>query len=92
MTDLINKPPHYNAGSVECIVAIQASMSPEEFKGYLKGNAMKYLWRYNLKGNAIQDLEKCIWYTNRLKEVVEHGARPMANAETRTIYGHTGNS
>jgi hypothetical protein len=92
MTDLVNKPPHYNAGGVECIKAIEASMSPGEFKGYLKGNAMKYLWRYNLKGSAVQDLEKCIWYVTRLKEVVERETRPMVTGETRTVYGHTGDS
>ena len=38
MSDLINNPEHYNAGSIECIEAIEASMTPEEFKGsYLKG-------------------------------------------------------
>jgi hypothetical protein len=67
MNDLVNKPAHYNTGSIECIEAIEASMSEEEFKGYLKGNAMKYLWRYNYKGHSVQDLEKCIWYTNKLK-------------------------
>lgn len=70
MNDLVNKPAHYNTGNIECIEAIEASMSEEEFKGYLKGNAMKYLWRYTYKGNAVQDLEKCIWYTTKLKEKI----------------------
>lgn len=63
--DLVNQPPHYNQGSVECIEAIKASMSAEEFQGYLKGNAMKYLWRYRHK-NGVQDLQKANWYNNRL--------------------------
>jgi len=71
MNDLVNKPAHYNTGNIECIEAIEASMSEEEFKGYLKGNAMKYLWRYNYKGFSIQDLEKCIWYITKLKEKIE---------------------
>jgi hypothetical protein len=63
--DLVNQPPHYNQGGVECIEAIKASMSPEEFQGYLKGNAIKYLWRYRHK-NGVQDLQKANWYNNRL--------------------------
>lgn len=63
--DLVNQPPHYNQGGVECIEAIKASMSPEEFQGYLKGNAMKYLWRYRHK-NGVQDLQKANWYNDRL--------------------------
>jgi len=92
MSDPVNSPQHYNAGGVECIEAIEASMSSEEFKGYLKGNAMKYLWRYNLKGNAIQDLQKCIWYTKRLQEVLNNGAQGLASKGTRPVHGHTGDS
>ena len=32
---------------------------------------MKYLWRYEHKGKAIEDLEKATWYINRLKEQYE---------------------
>ena len=69
--DPVNNPLHYNRKGIECITAIEASMSEEEFKGYLKGNAMKYLWRYRYKNNAVQDLEKCMWYTAKLKETVD---------------------
>ena len=68
--DVVNNPQHYNTGNIECIEAIQESMSPEAFKGYLKGNTMKYLWRYDYKGKAAEDLEKAGWYLNKLiKEV-----------------------
>ena len=68
--DPVNNPQHYNTGNIECIEAIQESMSPEAFKGYLKGNTMKYLWRYDYKGKPSEDLEKAGWYLNRLiKEV-----------------------
>lgn len=61
----INQPPHYTAGGVECIDAIEASMSGEEYQGYLKGNCIKYLWRYKDKG-GVEDLRKCRWYLDRL--------------------------
>ena len=67
--DEVHKPAHYNSGKVEAIEAIEASMSPEEFKGYLKGNALKYLWRYAYKGKPTQDLAKADWYLARLRAV-----------------------
>lgn len=67
--DEVQKPAHYNSGKVEAIEAIEASMSQEEFKGYLKGNALKYLWRYAYKGKPIQDLDKAEWYLARLRAV-----------------------
>lgn len=66
--DPVNQPLHYNLGKVECIEAIQESMTAEAFRGYLKGNCMKYLWRYDYKGKAIQDCEKAQWYLNKLLE------------------------
>ena len=68
--DPVESPQHYNTGSVECIEAIKASMSDTEFKGYLKGNAMKYLWRYDYKGKPVEDLKKAQWYLARLTEEV----------------------
>ena len=67
MVDMVNSPPHYNAGSIECIDAIEASMSKEAFRGYLKGNMLKYIWRYENKGGK-EDLDKANWYLTRLRE------------------------
>jgi hypothetical protein len=69
MTDFVNHPPHYQ-GSIECIEAIEASMSPEAFKGALKANVMKYVWRYETKG-GLESLQKAQWYLTRLIAVVE---------------------
>jgi hypothetical protein len=67
-TDPVTQPDHYNKGSIEAIEAIKASMPINEFNGYLKGNALKYLWRYDYKGKPIEDLRKCRWYIERLIE------------------------
>jgi len=64
--DVVNKPDHYNTGNIECIDAIEESMSSVAFKGYLKGNCMKYLWRYDYKGKQVEDLQKAQWYLARL--------------------------
>ncbi len=63
--DNVNRPDHYTAGGIECIQAIKASMSPEEYQGYLKGNALKYLWRFRHK-NGVEDLKKAQVYLNWL--------------------------
>ena len=72
MADSVNNPSHY-AGKIECIECIKAQMSYEEFKGYLRGNSIKYMWRYNRK-NGVEDLQKAEWYLKRLqKEIQDHG-------------------
>lgn len=63
--DNVNHPSHYTQGEIECIDAIEASMTHQAFLGYCKGNAMKYLWRYENKGGG-ESLEKARWYINRM--------------------------
>jgi len=70
--DPVNSPAHYNTKGVEAITAIEASMSDEEFKGYCKGNAMKYLWRYKYKGKPVEDLKKAQWYLEKLIASVQN--------------------
>ena len=68
--DLVNNPPHYNQFGIECIEAIQASMTEKEFIGYLKGNTTKYLWRYNYKGKPLEDLQKAKWYLDKMINII----------------------
>jgi len=69
--DNVNHPSHYTAGEVECIDAIQSSMTEEEFRGYCKGNAIKYIWRERYKGQE-ESIKKAIWYLKRLLEEKEN--------------------
>lgn len=64
--DIVNSPKHYAKGNIECIQAIRAALTPEEFRGYLRGNMLKYLWRYDCKDSAIVDLKKAEWYLKEL--------------------------
>ena len=67
--DMVNSPPHYNQGEVECIDAIKAALGQEGFKAYCRGNAIKYLWRSELKHTSTnQDWEKANWYINKVIE------------------------
>jgi hypothetical protein len=68
--DPVEKPAHYASGTVECIDAIEASMEPRAFKGFLKGNIQKYVWRYEAKG-GVESLQKAQWYLNRLIVTIE---------------------
>lgn len=67
LSDPVNSPNHYLAGSVECIDAIEASASSADaFRGYCKGNVQKYLWRMEHKGKPKEDALKAQWYLNKL--------------------------
>ena len=68
--DNVNHPAHYTQGGIECIEAIKASMTALEYRGFLKGNAMKYMWRYQHKG-GVEDLKKARWYLDRLIKDIE---------------------
>ena len=66
--DNVNHPSHYTEGGIECIEAIEAQLTPEEYKGYLKGNVAKYIWREKHKG-GIESLKKAQWYLNKLVDL-----------------------
>ena len=58
--DNVNHPKHYTShpSGVECIQIT-------EHMGFNLGNAVKYIWRADLKADAIEDLQKAAWYINR---------------------------
>ena len=70
-SDPVNNPAHYTAGNIECIDAIKEALGPEQFKGFLRGNVVKYLWRVEHKHNPLQDAQKASWYLDRL--IKEYG-------------------
>ena len=71
LDDNVNSPSHYNSGAVECIDAIEAMLSPEEYTGYLRGNSLKYRWRFRYKGKPVEALQKAHWYEDRLLEFMK---------------------
>ena len=71
MSDNINRPPHYNAGKVECIDALEAAtIGLTGIEAVCTANVIKYLWRWKLK-NGSEDLKKAKWYLDRLLNIVE---------------------
>lgn len=71
--DPVDHPRHYDKNGVECIDWIRMCLTPEEFRGYLKGNSLKYLWRNEHKGNPVQDLGKAGWYVDKLRAFSNSG-------------------
>ena len=66
--DMINHPPHYTQGEIECIEAIKYinnKLHTEGYEGYCLGNFIKYIWRCNFK-NGWEDIDKAIFYLNEL--------------------------
>lgn len=68
--DNVNHPNHY-LGNVEVIDYIEDKLTSEQFEGYLVGNVIKYLSRYQKK-NGLEDLQKGRWYLNKLIETKEN--------------------
>lgn len=58
--DMVSHPPHYTShkSGIECIQIT-------EHMGFCLGNAVKYIWRADLKSDAIEDLRKARWYLDR---------------------------
>lgn len=67
--DNVNSPKHY-VGNIETIDYIKDKLTPEEFKGAMKFNILKYVNRERLK-NGIEDIKKAEWYIKKLIEVME---------------------
>lgn len=63
--DMVNHPPHYTRGEIECIDAIKAALGREGFLAYLRGQVIKYIWRAGQKGAASECLAKARWYLDR---------------------------
>ena len=66
--DMVNHPPHYTQGKIECIEAIKYindKLHMEGYEGYCLGNFIKYICRCNYK-NGWEDIDKAIFYLNEL--------------------------
>jgi Ribonuclease G/E len=70
MNDPVNHPKHYteHPSGVECIQIT-------EHMSFNLGNAVKYIWRADLKGKQVEDLKKAIWYINREIERINNGSQ-----------------
>lgn len=67
MKDPVNHPEHYTSGNIECLAAIKAALG-DNYKYYVQGNVLKYIWRFNHK-NGLEDLKKARFY---LDDLIKH--------------------
>lgn len=67
----VDHPAHYGGADnpYEVIKVLEAWLTPEELKGFLKGNVIKYLARAGKKGSAKEDEAKAAWYAKYLAEL-----------------------
>jgi hypothetical protein len=65
---------HYMEMAVQPWTAMQSWMTEDEFAGFLRGNAIKYLARAGRKGDELQDLQKAAHYLEKLVELKRKGA------------------
>lgn len=64
--DMVNHPSHYEGGtSMECIDSMLAVLGHDGLISFCIGNAYKYIWRHQLKGKPLEDLQKAEWYINK---------------------------
>ena len=72
--DVVNHPSHYTAGKIEVIRIMEDQLTDEEYRGYIKGQVIKYVTRERHK-NGLEDLKKAAWYLNRLIKRLEEQQR-----------------
>lgn len=68
---MVNAPPHYTVGGYEALDVIRAKLTPEEYRGYCKGNILKYVMRSNYKGTHNTDCSKAEYYAKELKDATD---------------------
>lgn len=76
--DPVNHPKHYtdHPSGIECIQIT-------EHMSFNLGNALKYIWRCDLKKDAIEDLKKARWYIDREVSLREKGVEKIASASDK---------
>ncbi len=72
--DEVHEPSHYCIGGMETIDYIESRLTPQEYKGFLKGNILKYMSRANFKESEKQDLQKAHEYSTMLTHWLEENA------------------
>ena len=66
---VINHPQRYGGDTTyECVKVLKSWMNEDEYRGFLRGNCLKYLCRVGKKDEIVQELEKSKWYLEKLIE------------------------
>lgn len=77
--DAVARPKHYDLGNgMQVIDVIKNRLTPEEWRGYLKGTRMAYCLRGGHKDDELQDLRKEMQYDEWLKTELESIRAPLS--------------
>ena len=79
---------HYDKYRIEPIAALKDWLTPDEFRGFLRGNAIKYQTRYSDKGGA-EDLRKAQWYLAELLKLESGSDEKKKSQCGKKLYFHT---
>ena len=67
MNDEVNNPKHYTSGKIEALDIIEdATKDLNGLEAFSIGSALKYLIRFDKKNDPIQDLQKAVFYIERV--------------------------
>jgi len=67
--EMVNHPDHYQFGDMETIDMMICIWGAEKTADWCMGNSFKYRMRAGKKGDAIEDINKALWYENKAKEL-----------------------
>lgn len=81
MNNNVVHPNHYNKYTMETIEVIKGSSTDDEYRGFLKGNIIKYVSRYRFK-NGIEDIKKALYYLEVLEKFESELLKTKETAET----------
>ena len=81
--DMVTNPMHYTVGGYEALDVIKAKLSPEEWRGAMKFNVLKYLMRANYKGSHDQDCKKAEFYAKELSNALLEKEVPSNTTDRR---------
>ena len=70
-TDKDPKARYYDAGGLETLDIIKAKLTPDQYKGWLLGNLLKYSCRANFKDQMARDIEKVAFYSAEMFKILE---------------------
>ena len=84
--DMVNHPKHYTSGTlgIEVINTMEMCSTEEEFMGYLRCNALKYISRFENK-NGLEDVKKCAWYVKKYLAVQGLDEKDCRSEETYNV-------
>ena len=84
--DMVNHPKHYTSGTlgIEVINTMEMCSTEDEFMGYLRCNALKYISRFENK-NGLEDVKKCAWYVKKYLAVQGLDEKDCRSEETYNV-------